>query len=45
VALLGCANELDELSMDELRALLPEPELVGLAVRLRAALGRIASEL
>jgi predicted nucleotidyltransferase component of viral defense system len=44
-ALLGCAKELDDRRMDELRALLPESELVGLAVRLQAALGRIASEL
>jgi hypothetical protein len=43
--MLGCANELDDRRLNELRPLLPEPELVGLAVRLRAALGRIASEL
>lgn len=44
-ALLGCAKNLDERGIAELRPLLPESELVGLAVRLKAALGRIAMEL
>lgn len=44
-ALLACASNLGEGDIAELRPLLPESELVGLAVRLKAALGRIATEL
>ena len=45
LALLACAKELDDHRKEELRPLIPESELVGLEPRLRAALGRIASEL